>query len=214
MPLTNRNTVPSPICYALYARQKLSSLPHAIHIRAGLLFGDGIDSILCRACQLAPGWFEEWMKRKTEAWRNGCFEKNGWSSKTTPNKEPPKMDVLPKTFLQIILVTKWLVRHSCSQRRPLPSLLSDSLVVWCRVRSMTGRGLTSGPAGSSCTPCWWAHSPSTTTTWDSSWRRWVKQINDIARYTIGLSSFLLQNYAFHHKTSQDNCCNMSKLPYN
>ena len=31
---------------------------------------------------------------------------------TTPNHHPPKWDVLPKTFLQIILANKWLVRHS------------------------------------------------------------------------------------------------------
>ena len=39
------------------------------------------------------------------------------------------MDVLPKTFLQIILVAKWPTQHSCTsprqQRRTLPSLLSD-----------------------------------------------------------------------------------------
>ena len=31
---------------------------------------------------------------------------------TTPNLRPLKMDVLPKTYLQIILATKWLVRNS------------------------------------------------------------------------------------------------------
>ena len=48
----------------------------------------------------------------------------------TPNHHAPKKDVLPKTFLQIILAAKWLVRHSSTspnqQRRPLPSLLPDS----------------------------------------------------------------------------------------
>ena len=29
---------------------------------------------------------------------------------TTPNHHPPKMDFLPKTFLQIILAAKWLAR--------------------------------------------------------------------------------------------------------
>ena len=38
---------------------------------------------------------------------------------TTPNHHPPKMDVLPKTFLQIILAAKWLVRHSSTS--PLPT---------------------------------------------------------------------------------------------
>ena len=46
------------------------------------------------------------------------------------NHHPIKMVVLPKTFVQIILAAKWLVRHSSTfpkqQRRPLPSLLSLS----------------------------------------------------------------------------------------
>ena len=49
---------------------------------------------------------------------------------TPPTHYPPKMDVLTKTFLQIILAAKQLVRHSImspnQQRRPLPSLLSHS----------------------------------------------------------------------------------------
>ena len=49
---------------------------------------------------------------------------------TTPNHHPSKMDVLPKTYLQIILAVKWLVRHWSTslkqQRRPLPSLLCVS----------------------------------------------------------------------------------------
>ena len=43
---------------------------------------------------------------------------------------PYQNDILPKTFDQIILAAKWLVRHSSMspkhQRRPLPSLLSLS----------------------------------------------------------------------------------------
>ena len=66
------------------------------------------------------GYLVEWM-----LW------KNGWSPTsvhTTPNHQPPKMDALPKTFLQIILAAKRSVRHS-SIRPPtstddlLPSLL-------------------------------------------------------------------------------------------
>ena len=49
----------------------------------------------------------------------------------TPNHDPTKMNVLPKTLVQIILAAKFLVRHSSTspnqQRRPLPSLLSLSL---------------------------------------------------------------------------------------
>ena len=53
-----------------------------------------------------------------------------------PNHHPPNMDVLPKAFLKIILAAKWLVWHSRTspnqQRRPLPSLLSDS----CSMRKL------------------------------------------------------------------------------
>ena len=63
--------------------------------------------------------------------RNGCFGKiDDHLVYTTPNYLPYKTDVLTKTFLQIILAAKWLVRHSTpspkQQRRPLPSLMSDS----------------------------------------------------------------------------------------
>ena len=30
---------------------------------------------------------------------------------TIPSHQPTKMDVLPKTFVEIILVAKWLVQH-------------------------------------------------------------------------------------------------------
>ena len=71
------------------------------------------------------------MNRRTDAWQNGCFRKmDDHLVHTTPNHHPPKMDVLPKTFLQIILASKWLVWHSSTspkqQWRPLPSLLSVS----------------------------------------------------------------------------------------
>ena len=45
-----------------------------------------------------------------DTWRNGCFGK--WDDHpvpTPPNYHPPKMDVLPKSFLQIILASKWQV---------------------------------------------------------------------------------------------------------
>ena len=71
------------------------------------------------------------MNRRTDAWQNGRFIKMfDHPFHTTPNHHPPKMDVLQKTFLQIILAAKWLVRHSSTspnqQRRPLPYLLSVS----------------------------------------------------------------------------------------
>ena len=46
---------------------------------------------------------------------------------------PTKLDFLPKTFVQIILAAKWIVRHSSTslkqQRRPLPFLLSLSMML-------------------------------------------------------------------------------------
>ena len=68
------------------------------------------------------------MNRRTDAWRNGCFRKvDDHLVCTTPNQHPPKIDVLPKTFLPIILASKWQARHSSTslkqQWRPLPSLL-------------------------------------------------------------------------------------------
>ena len=43
-------------------------------------------------------------------WRNGCFEKMA-DHHTKPPPYSPKMDVLPKTFLKIILPAFWLVRQ-------------------------------------------------------------------------------------------------------
>ena len=52
------------------------------------------------------------INRIMATWRNGCFEKmDNHPIHTTENPHPTKMDVLPKTFLQIILSAKWLVRH-------------------------------------------------------------------------------------------------------
>ena len=69
------------------------------------------------------------MNRRRDAWQNGCH--------TTLNHHPTKMEGLPKTFLQIIITAKWLVRHSSKstkrQRRPLPSLLSVSSDILCVV---------------------------------------------------------------------------------
>ena len=52
-----------------------------------------------------------------------------------PHHHPTKIDVFPKTFVQIILAAKWLVRHLSTfpkqQRRPLRSLLSLSFFYGC-----------------------------------------------------------------------------------
>ena len=65
-----------------------------------------------------PGWMDGFttrmkkrMHRRMDAWQNGSSEK--WMINlvhTTPNHHPPKMDILQKTFLQIILAVKWIVR--------------------------------------------------------------------------------------------------------
>ena len=48
-----------------------------------------------------------------DTWRNGCFGKmDDLPDNTTPTHNPPKMDILPKSCLQIILAAKWLVWHS------------------------------------------------------------------------------------------------------
>ena len=77
-----------------------------------------------------------------DAWQNGCFKKmDDHLAHTTPDQHPPKMDVLPKHFLHIILAAKLLVRHSSTsfkqQRRPLPSLL---FVTSSMIRCGSGSG--------------------------------------------------------------------------
>ena len=80
------------------------------------------------------------MNRITATWRNGCFGKmDDHPVHTIPNRHPTKMDVLPKTIVQIILGAKWLVRHSnaspIQQRRPLSPLLSLSFCYGSMVRA-------------------------------------------------------------------------------
>ena len=78
-------------------------------------------------------------------WRNGLKEKwtlggtdaseNGRSSSS--HHHPPKMDVLPKTVLQIILAAKAAAFESLKQqRRPLPSRLYKSWFFGGRPRSL------------------------------------------------------------------------------
>ena len=63
------------------------------------------------------------MNRIKAIWWNGFLgQMDDHSVHTTPNQHPTKMDILPKTFVQIILAAKWLARHSSrspnQQRRP------------------------------------------------------------------------------------------------
>ena len=95
-----------------------------------------------RSMVVAAAWETEWKKRMniiTATWWNGRFEKMDYLVHATPNHHPSKIDVLLKTFLQILLAAKWLVRHSSMfpnyQRRPLPSLLCIINLILCRYRS-------------------------------------------------------------------------------
>ena len=74
--------------------------------------GDGIDSISFRTTDL-PHELKKRMNRIKATCRNGCFEKmDDYPFHTIPNQYPTKVDVLPKTFVQIFLAAKWLLRHS------------------------------------------------------------------------------------------------------
>ena len=73
------------------------------------------------------------MHRRMDAWQNGSSEK--WMINlvhTTPNHHPPKMDILQKTFLQIILAVKWIVRPPNSSD-DLCLLFCLFLLLWCEI---------------------------------------------------------------------------------
>ena len=50
------------------------------------------------------------MNRIMATWRNGKM--NDHPVYKIPNHQPTKMDVFPRTLVQIIIVAKWLVQHS------------------------------------------------------------------------------------------------------
>ena len=69
------------------------------------------------------------MNRILDTGRIGCYEekKLSWVH-TIPNHHPPKRDVLPITFLQIILAAKWLLHPPTSSYNRCPSYsLIDTL---------------------------------------------------------------------------------------
>ena len=69
------------------------------------------------------------MIRRTDTWWNECFGKIiNYSVYSALNHNPLKMDVLPKTFLQIILAAKWLVRPSTSSSNCLTFCVN--LILW------------------------------------------------------------------------------------
>ena len=103
--------------------------PHPIKIRqkgkqrSSLLVG-GTEQIQLHAalaiwCQ---NDLQKRVNRRLNTWRNGCFGKmDDHPVHTTPNHHPLKMDVLPKTFLQIILAVilyGYIVRHSSMSPQP------------------------------------------------------------------------------------------------
>ena len=70
-----------------------------------------------------------------EACQKGCIRKmDDHLVYTTPNHHPPKMDFLPKTFLQIILAAKWLARHPVCP----PNSSEDLFLLFCLFLSLYG----------------------------------------------------------------------------
>ena len=71
------------------------------------------------------------MKRRTNTRWNRCYRKtDDHLFHTTLNHHPPKMDVLPKCFLQIILAAKQL----CAAFKYVPSTSSDDLcLLFCLI---------------------------------------------------------------------------------
>ena len=61
---------------------------------------------------------------------NGCFWKmDDLPVHTIPSHHPSKMDVLPKTFLKIILAPKWLVWHCSMSPNQHPTFAFSSVFI-------------------------------------------------------------------------------------
>ena len=95
------------------------------------------------------------MKKRTNriraTWRNGRFEKlmlwtcDDLPVHTTPNHHPPKLDVLQKKFLSIILAAKWLVRHSKTSPQPAATTFAfPSVLIILLWHAYTHHGLEAG----------------------------------------------------------------------
>ena len=66
------------------------------------------------------------MNRLAATWWKGCFGKMDDNPvHTIPNQHPTIRDVLLKTFVQIIIAVKWLVRHSSMNQQPGPFAFSS-----------------------------------------------------------------------------------------
>ena len=72
----------------------------------------GTELIPCRTTDLASGWFEQTWQSTVVA----AEHLDDLPVLTIPNHHPSKMDVLLKTFLQIIRAAKWPVRHSSTSQ--------------------------------------------------------------------------------------------------
>ena len=72
--------------------------------------GAGIHSIPCRTTYfhiLHQDDLKKRMNRRSDTWQKGCFRKmDDPLVHTTFNHHPPKMYVLPKIVLQVMLVAK------------------------------------------------------------------------------------------------------------
>ena len=72
------------------------------------------------------GWIEYWILGGSDAMKKKNY--HGSRVHTIPNHHPPKRDVLPITFLQIILAAKWLLHPPTSSYNRCPSYsLIDTL---------------------------------------------------------------------------------------
>ena len=92
---------------------------------------DEIHSIPCRTTDLAPGQFEEKDEQKNGCLAEWMLQKKWMIIWFTPHQtfHSPKMDVLPKTFLHIILAANWLVRDSSTVRPP--NISDDLCLLFC-----------------------------------------------------------------------------------
>ena len=83
---------------------------------------------------------KKWKNRRTDTWRNGASKKMDYHLVHT-KPPPPKMDVIPKTFLQIILAATWLVWHSSTSPKPHDNLcLTVCLILLLCLQLYVGKG--------------------------------------------------------------------------
>ena len=124
---------PSPLWYITHEPARLNDIAHRRRINTeekvkvvAAVWGDRMDSIPCRTGYFSPGWFEEKDEWWAATWWKGCFGKMDDNPvHTIPNHHPTIRGVLLKTFVQIIIAVKWLVRHSSMNQQPGPFAFSS-----------------------------------------------------------------------------------------